>query len=153
MTRSTANNSPTDPHEQSKENNGSGASNQCCSTSCCSGPRNDTETTPTQKSVTIDGQVIKVAPGDKNIVDVADRAKIGIPAPCYRAHRSKGCCNSCVVEVDGEQKFACSTVPENGMNVVVDRADLKAIRKERLMEYKEGIKSGNPGCCSMSDSC
>ena len=98
-------------------------------------------------SVTIDGKVIEVTPVDKNIVDVASRAKIGIPAPCYRTQRKNGCCSACVVEIDGEQKFACSTVPENGMNIVVNRADLKAIRKQRLLEYKEGIKSGNPCEC------
>jgi predicted molibdopterin-dependent oxidoreductase YjgC len=103
-------------------------------------------------SVTIDGQVISVTSTDKNIVDVASRAKIAIPAPCYRAKQSKGCCSACVVEIDGEQKFACSTVPENGMNIVVDRADIKAIRKQRLLKYKEGIKSGNPCKCDLSGS-
>jgi predicted molibdopterin-dependent oxidoreductase YjgC len=103
-------------------------------------------------SITIDGQVIEIAIADKNLVDVADRAKIALPAACYRAKQSKGCCHACVVEIDGEQKFACSTVPESGMAVVVDRADLKALRKERLMEYREGIRSGNPCKCECSDS-
>jgi len=103
-------------------------------------------------SIRIDGQVIEITQADKNIVDVADRAKIGIPAACYRAQQSKGCCGACVVDIDGEQKYACATAAEDGMDVVVDRADLKVIRQKRLMEYKEGIKSGNPRECDCSGS-
>jgi NADH-quinone oxidoreductase subunit G len=94
-----------------------------------------------QINVTIDGQLIEVTPFDQNIVEIASRAKITIPAPCYRAKLGEGCCSVCVVEIDGAQVFACSTIPKHGMNVVVDRADLKAIRKQRLLEYKESIKN------------
>jgi len=126
----------------------------CSTTSCCGISGIDTEANRTSMhtSVTIDGLVIEVTSSDNNIVDVASRAKIGIPAPCYHNQRSKGCCSACVVDIDGEQKFACSTVPENGMNIVVERADLKAIREQRLLEYKEGIRSGNPCGCIASDS-
>jgi hypothetical protein len=99
-------------------------------------------------NITIDGRVIEVTPDDKNIVYVTDRAKIGIPAPCYRANRKKGCCRGCVVEVDGVQKFACITAPLNGMNIVVNRTDLREIRKRRLLKYKEGIDSGTSCTCS-----
>jgi ferredoxin len=148
-----------DAHEQLEIIAISGTSDCGCSTtSCCdtSDTGTDTTTTPMQMRVTIDGQVIEVTPGDKNIVDVASRAKIAIPAACYRAKRSKGCCHGCVIDIDGEKEFACSTVPKNGMNIVVDRADLKAIRKQNLLEYKEGIKSGNLCVCSVlgsSDCC
>jgi len=144
-----------DAHKQPEIIAISGASDyRCSTTSCCdeSGTGQDTNTTPMRMNVTIDGQVIEVTPSDKNIVDVASRAKIAIPAACYRAKRSKGCCHGCVVDIDGEQKFACSTVPKNGMNIVVDRTDLKAIRKQNLLEYKEGIKSGNLCECSVSSS-
>ena len=40
--------------------------------------------------ITVDKKPIEIFPDDKNIVDVADRAKIGIPAPCYRANRKRG---------------------------------------------------------------
>lgn len=103
-------------------------------------------------SITIDGRVVEITIVEENIVEVADRVKIRIPAPCYRAQQSKGCCHGCVVDIDGEQKFACATVPEDGMVVVVDRADLKAIRKKRLLEYQEGIQSGNPCRCDCSGS-
>lgn len=104
------------------------------------------------RSVTIDGQIIRLTPFDNNIVDLASRVKIKIPAPCYRTQRGNGCCRVCVIAIDGKQKYACSTIPQNEMNIVVDRADLKAIRKQRLLEYKRGIKSENPCKCSLSSS-
>jgi len=127
----------------------------CSTTSCCeeSNKIDLTNFTFSPMSVAIYGQVIDVIAGDKNIVDIASRSKIRIPAPCYRANKKKGCCNACVVEIDGEQKFACSTPPENGMKIVIDRDDLKAIRKQRLLDYKEGITSGNPCECSTSNHC
>jgi len=36
--------------------------------------------------VKVDGRSIHIIPEDKNIVDLASRAKIGIPAPCYLAY-------------------------------------------------------------------
>jgi len=103
-------------------------------------------------NITIDGQVVEVIPSDKTIVDVADRAKIRIPDACYRVEKSKGCCQACVVEIDGEQRYACATAPKEGMNVVVSREDLKAIRKQRLFVYQENIKKGTPSGCSCSDA-
>ena len=101
-------------------------------------------------NIKIDGQNIEVVSSDKNIVDVADRVKIGIAAPCYRAQQSKGCCNSCIVEVNGEQKFACATAPEEGMNIILNRDDLKDIRKKRLLEYQKAIKDRNSCNCDCS---
>ncbi len=124
----------------------------CGGGSCCgeSGVKTDTDAPSLPGSVTIDGRKIAVVPGDKNIVDVASRANIKIPAPCYRAQQKKGCCGACVIEIDGEQKYACAMPPENAMNIVVNRSDLKAIRKQRLQEYKEGVKSGKPLECPLS---
>jgi predicted molibdopterin-dependent oxidoreductase YjgC len=104
----------------------------------------------TDGSIKIDGKKIKFTQFDQNIVDVAIREKISIPAPCYRSKRSQGCCGACVIEINGKKKYACNTVPENKMNIVLDRADLKEIRKQKLKEYKEGIKSGNPCECPES---
>ena len=94
-----------------------------------------------KRIVTIDGHIIELTPFDNNIVEMIKRANIKIPAPCYRTKRIKGCCSVCVVEINGEQKFACSTIPQHGMNIIVDSEDLKAIRKQRLLEYKESIKA------------
>ena len=55
-------------------------------------------------NITIDGQKAEITADDKNIVDVADRAGIGIPAPCYKNGRRGGCCRICVVEIDGKHE-------------------------------------------------
>ena len=102
--------------------------------------------------ITIDGLAITVNPSDKNIVDVADREKIAIPEACYRVERRKGCCHACVVEIDGKQKYACVTEPSDGMEIVVNRADLKVLRTANLLEYQERIKSGASCDCDCSDT-
>ncbi len=75
-------------------------------------------------SITIDGRVMEITADDKTIVDLADRAKIHIAAACYRDQQSKGCCHGCTVDIDSKLMFACATVPKDGMNIIVDRADL-----------------------------
>ncbi len=96
--------------------------------------------------VTIDGKPVTINIDDKNIVDIADRAHISIPAPCYRANRSKGCCKSCLVEVNGKKQYACITKPLDGMNIIVNREDLKKIEKENIKKYKEALKDAGKGC-------
>lgn len=151
MTQLVKDNIPKDVKEQFEKDVNPGVYDCGCSTTSLPiESSTDKDKSPTQMNVTIDGREVEVIPTDKNIVDVANRAKIGIPAACYRAQRKKGCCHGCVVEIDGEQKYACATVPEKGMNIVVNREDLKAIRKKNLLEYNEGIKSGNPCKCSVS---
>ena len=105
--------------------------------------------------IIIDGKEITISSEDKNIVDVADRAKIGIPAPCYRANKSKGCCYSCVVEINGKQKYACNTKPIDGMDIIFNREDLKELRKERILKYQEQLKNPSESCgcnCDCSES-
>ena len=104
--------------------------------------------------VKIDGVLIDVIPEDKNIVDVADRAKVGLTAPCYRTKSNKGCCEACVVEIDGTQVLACGTKPEDGMNIVVKRDDLNTLRTQRIIEYAKKPETAHGGCscgCDCSD--
>lgn len=130
----------------------------CTTTDCCDTIENSSssccdskEHKPEQNlpaTITIDGKTVDVQPEDQNIVDVARRAKIAIPAPCYLAGRKKGCCKACVVEIEGQQRYACTTKPGEGMEVITDRQDLKELRKERLLKYNEQVKSGNFTPCS-----
>lgn len=96
--------------------------------------------------VTIDRIEIEISSEDKNIVDITDRAHISIPAPCYRANKAKGCCNSCIIEVDGKKVYACATKPMEGMNIIVNRVDLKELENENIKKYKEKIKDSGKGC-------
>ena len=104
--------------------------------------------------VVIDGKDVEVLSSDRNIVDLADRAKIKILNPCNKNEKTAGCCRSCVVEINGKQKFACSTKPKSGMNIVISRDDLKLLRKIRLQEFKEFKKNNKSGsCCSGKSGC
>jgi len=104
--------------------------------------------------ITVDGQTIKVGQEDKNLIDVAKRAKIAIPCVCYHSGQAQGCCRACVVDVDGRESFACATVPADGMQVIIQRKDLQALRRQRLAEYRKQPPTGGPGgCCSSSTGC
>lgn len=92
--------------------------------------------------INIDGKKILFFNEDKNIVDVADREGITIPAPCYRSNRKYGCCKACLIEINGKQAYACTTKPIKGMNIIVNQEDLKNIRKERIKEYKANSTQG-----------
>jgi NADH-quinone oxidoreductase subunit G len=102
--------------------------------------------------ITIDGIKVIFSDKDKNIIEVADKAGIGIPAPCYRSKTKNNCCNSCVIEIDGKQVYACGTKPEEGMEITVNRDDLIAIRKERIKNYKDSADQGCGCNCSCNSS-
>lgn len=101
-------------------------------------------------TVTIDGIEVDITDPDKNIVEIAKEVNVSIPAPCYHAKKRYGCCKVCLIELDGEQAYACNTKPVDGMNIIVKRDDLNAIRKERLLAYKENKDNGTPGKCGCS---
>jgi len=89
-------------------------------------------------SITINNRSIEILQEDKTLIEIAGRAKIGIPAPCYRSQNS-GCCKACVVEINGSYGYACCTKPVDGMTVVTNRNDIKAIQKERLEIYRQNL--------------
>lgn len=112
--------------------------------------------------MTIDGVQVEIFENDKTLLEVAGRYDIHIPSPCYLAKRKHGCCKGCVVEVDGEQKYACVTTPEKGMQVVVDREDLNQLRKERIAVYSNAKNDPAAQCtcdctevgdCSSTSAC
>lgn len=103
--------------------------------------------------ITIDEKEILVKDRSKNVVEIAEENGITITAPCYRNKNNNGCCNACVVEIDGVQKYACATKAQDGMNIIYKREDLTALRKERLEKYAQAIKSGdtNSNKCGATD--
>ena len=120
---------------------------------CACGPdnfedKNEISSEKSEFDISIDGKKVRVEDPSMNIVDIAKSAGISIPAPCYFSKRKNGCCKVCVVEVNSQKKYACATKAKEGMDIVIDREDLKAIRKERLLKYKEAIKNNKPLQCS-----
>lgn len=103
-------------------------------------------------NIKIDGKPIKVTDVTKNIVEIAEENGIKILAPCFRAEKKYGCCNACVIEINGEQKYACGTQPADGMEIVYNRPDLDIKRKERLAKYAENLKSNKNNTCSEENS-
>lgn len=113
-------------------------------------------------NVVIDGKQIEFSAEDMNLVELAERNGVRIPAPCFHAQRKTGCCNGCVVEVDGEQQYACVTTPRDGMQIVVNRDDLNALREDRIRAYSavkddptKWIKCDcdDATCCSSNGCC
>lgn len=48
---------------------------------------------------------------------------------------------ACSAEIDKNQSYACGTKAKEGMNIIVNRDDLKAIRKERLLKYQLSVQT------------
>ncbi len=118
---------------------------------CCGGSSTASEfpqTAQIEIKITIDGNEITATSHDMNLVEAAERANIRIPAPCYRTKKTGVCCKACVVEIGGKLHYACGTAPRDGMNIVVNRDDLKAIRKKRLLQFKEDLHKGTTCGCS-----
>ncbi len=81
-----------------------------------------------------------VSPFAHNIAAFAKENNITIPTPCQ--DNGHNCCHVCLIEINGEAKYACKTRPAEGMVIVYDRADLKEKRKESMKKYKEKLQKG-----------
>jgi len=104
--------------------------------------------------IRIDNKEIIVTDSNKNIVEIGDENGITIVAPCFRNKKQNGCCNACLIEVDGNQKYACSTKPHEGMDIIYNREDLSEMRKEKLAKYSDAIKNNDSSSnqCGCNDS-
>ena len=105
--------------------------------------------------IKIDGNDIRVDSKDqnKNIVEIAEKNGISIVAPCYRTNHKYGCCNACLILVNGQRKYACGTKPYDGMEIIYKNHDLQSERKVKLKIYADKIKDGkqDSSCCSPSE--
>ena len=97
--------------------------------------------------ITIDNREIEVTDATLNIVEIAKENGITIPAPCFNLKMKFGCCSSCIIEIEGMQKYACCTKPTDGMNIIFKREDLKNLRKEKMKLYSYNKKHGTIGPC------
>ena len=114
-------------------------------TGCRCASSNQNADRPLAGSVTLDGQRVAYTQADTTLVELARRFDISLAAPCHDAEQRFGCCNACVIEVDGRQRFACTTAPADGMDIVVSREDLVALRRERFESYRAHLLTHAPG--------
>ncbi len=104
-------------------------------------------------NITIDGQKIETEEG-RNLVSVAQEHGIFIPSLCYYEHLDPplGTCRVCTCEVNGKIGASCTKKVKDGMEVAVNREDLKNTRKAIVeMMFSEG----NHFCpaCEKSGNC
>jgi iron-only hydrogenase group A len=85
-------------------------------------------------SLTIDGKKIKACKG-QTILDITKEHNIFIPTLCYHSDlKSKSSCRLCLVTIKGVPRFhtACSTLAEDGMEIITDSPELLRARKINL---------------------
>lgn len=86
-----------------------------------------------KKFITIDGIPVELN-GEKNLLEVIQKAGIQLPTFCYYSELSVyGACRMCMVENErGGLEAACSTPPRAGMNIKTNTERLRRYRKNIL---------------------
>jgi NADH-quinone oxidoreductase subunit G len=97
-----------------------------------------TDVTRTTVSLTLNGRVIEVRPGEL-LIEAAEGAGIFIPRFCYHPRMEPvGSCRMCLVEVDGPRgatlQPACFLRVNDGMSVVTDSEKVKKAQ-DGVMEF------------------
>ena len=102
------------------------------------------------KTLTIDGRAIPVN-GERNLLEVVRKANIDLPTFCYHSDLSiYGACRLCLVQVEGRGILpACSTPPEDGMQV---RTATEEIREIRRITVELLLANHNAHCASCGKS-
>jgi len=106
-----------------------------------------------KKFMTIDGKTVEIN-GERNILEVARKAGIDIPAFCYDPELSiYGACRMCVFENErGGIDASCSAQPRDGM---VIKTNTPRLRKYRKMVLELLLAGHCRDCtvCSKNNSC
>jgi NADH-quinone oxidoreductase subunit G len=107
--------------------------------------------------VTINNMKI-ILEGEKNILEVARKAKIDIPTFCYHSELSVyGACRLCLVDIEGMGIVAsCSTAPRAGMKIKTHTEEIREMRKTTLELLLANhtmtcTSCGKNGDCKLSD--
>lgn len=103
--------------------------------------------------IDFDGRIMFTDNKEDNVVQIAEKNGVYIPAPCYRNKKGAGCCKGCNVEINGKIKAACHAKVENGMKVIYDREDLVENRKENILAYAKILKDKEAGTPTSSGGC
>jgi len=105
------------------------------------------------KYMIIDGKKVSFD-NERNILEVVRKAKIEIPTFCYHSELSVyGACRLCLVDIDGKGILSsCSVVPEDGLVVKTNTAQIREIRKVTI-ELLLASYDHNCPSCSKNASC
>ncbi len=106
-----------------------------------------------RKKLFIDNMEVTVN-DERNLLEVIRGAGIDIPTFCYHSEISiYGACRLCMVEVEGKGLVpSCSTIPEEGMRVRTNTAEIRNMRK---MIVELTLASHDMSCptCAKSADC
>ncbi|MBI5622258.1 MAG: molybdopterin-dependent oxidoreductase [Elusimicrobia bacterium] len=98
-----------------------------------------------EKTIVIDGKPVAVKDG-RTILEVARANGVYIPSLCQHARLAPfSACRVCLVSVKGRPGYqpSCSVAPEDGMEVVTDSPEIRALRRQIV----ELILSEHPNAC------
>lgn len=107
----------------------------------------------TANVLTVDGRRVAIE-GERNLLEVIRKAHIELPTFCYHSELSVyGACRLCVVDIEGRGiQTSCSTLPEAGMTVKTQTAELREMRKVTLELLLASHDRECPSC-ERADSC
>ncbi|MDR2676903.1 MAG: [FeFe] hydrogenase, group A [Endomicrobium sp.] len=105
------------------------------------------------KYLTVNGIKILFS-NEKNILEIMKKKCIDIPTLCYHKELSVyGACRLCIVEVEGRGILpACSTLPENAMQIRTNTERIKEIRKI-IIELMLANHDRECPTCAKSETC
>lgn len=106
-----------------------------------------------KNTMIIDNMEIPIE-GERNLLEVIRKAKIDLPTFCYHSEMSiYGACRLCMVDIDGKGlQPSCSTMPENGMKVKTNTAEILQMRK-MIVELLLASHVGDCPTCSKGANC
>ncbi len=91
---------------------------------------------------------------EKNLLELIRKTDIDLPTFCYHSDISVyGACRMCMVDVEGKGIVpACSTLPEDGMNIKTNTKQIRDMRKT-IIELMLASHEHNCTTCSKSGEC
>lgn len=86
-----------------------------------------------KKTLIIEGREFEFT-DEPNVLEVIRKAGFKVPTFCYRPDLSiSGACRMCVVEIEGRGiQSSCTMPPENGLNIKLNTARVRRVRKTVL---------------------
>ena len=102
-------------------------------------------------TIYINGTAVETEDG-ATILTAAVKAGVRIPTLCFlRDVAPGGSCGVCEVEADGQRVRACVFKAKEGMRIRTDSEELKASRRERLLQLADGHRFDCEFCQRCSD--